>query len=157
MKNPWSRAARSALIGAACALSATVHAQAVTVKDAWVRAPAPGQQVAGAYMELLSRTTTTLLSIASPAAGRVELHNMTMEDGVMKMRPVGQIDLPGGRPVKLAPGGVHVMLMDLKRPLKPGDKVPLTLKVEQGNNSRSLFTVQAEVRTDAPGGAGHQH
>jgi len=147
---------RSALIGAVCALSATAHAQAVTVRDAWIRAPAPGQQVAGAYMELLSRTTTTLLSVASPAAGRVELHNTTLEDGVMKMRLVGQIELPGGRPVKLAPGGVHVMLMDLKRPLKPGDKVPLTLKVEQGNNNRSIFTVQAEVRAVATG-ANHQH
>jgi copper(I)-binding protein len=154
MKSPWSRAARSALIGVVCALSSTVYAQAVTVKEAWVRAPAPGQQVAGAYMELLSRSTTTLLSVASPAAGRVELHNTTMEDGVMKMRPVGQIELPGGRPVKLAPGGAHIMLMDLKRPLKPGDKIPFTLKVEQGNYSRSTFTVQAEVRASGPD---HQH
>ena len=158
MNSPWPLAARSALIGAVFALSAAAaHAQPVTVKDAWIRAPAPGQKVAGAYMELLSRTTTTLISVTSPVAGRVELHNTTMEDGVMKMRSVGRIELPGGRPVKLAPAGLHAMLIDLKRPLKPGDKVPLTLTVEQENTSRSIFTVQAEVRPAAAADAHHQH
>ena len=158
MKFPWPHAVQFVLIGAACALSAAAAcAQPVTVKGAWIRAPAPGQKVAGAYMELLSRATTTLVSVASPAAGRVELHNTTMEGGVMKMRRVEQVELPAGQPVQLAPGGLHVMLIDLKRPLKPGDKVPLTLKVEQGNNSRSFFTVQAEVREVAAAAEHHQH
>jgi copper(I)-binding protein len=125
-----------------------VQAQPVTVKDAWVRAPAPGQKVAAAYMELVSRgNSMVLIGIASPVAGRAEVHSTTVEDGVIKMRPAGNIELPAGEPVKLAPGGLHVMLMDLKQPLKPGDKVPLALTVQRADlTSRSVFAVQAEVR-----------
>ena len=101
-------------------------------------------------MELVSRANNTLVSVSSPVAARAELHNTTMEEGVMKMRPVGRIELPAGKPVKLAPGGLHVMLIDLKQPLKPGDKVPLTLTVQREDlGSRAIFTVQAEVRTVA--------
>ena len=147
-----------ALIAAACAMPAgEAQAQPVTVKDAWVRAPAPGQKVAGAYMELVSRTHLALTAVASPAAASAELHSMSMEEGVMKMRPVARIELPAGKPVKLAPGGFHIMLVDIKLPLKPGDKVPLTLTVQRADfSSRSVFTVQAEVRPAAAGSA-HQH
>ena len=137
--------------------AAPVQAQPVTVKDAWVRAPAPGQKVAAAYMELVSRgNSMVLIGVASPVAGRVELHSTTVEDGVMKMRPAGNIELPAGKPVKLAPGGLHVMLMDLKQPLRPGDKVPLALTVQRADlSSRSVFAVQAEVRAAADAKAHH--
>jgi copper(I)-binding protein len=132
------------------------QAQPVTVKDAWVRAPAPGQKVAGAYMELVSRTHMALTAVASPAAAGVELHSTSMEEGVMRMRPVARIELPAGKPVKLAPGGLHIMLVDIKQPLKPGDKVPLTLTVQRADlASRSVFTVQAEVRNPSPEKAHH--
>lgn len=131
-------------------LPAAAVAQPVTVNDAWVRAPAPGQKVAAAYMELTSRVNLSLVAVASPVAAAVELHNTTLDGGVMKMRPVGRIDLPAGRAVKLAPGGLHAMLVDLKQPLKAGDKVPLTLTVQRADNSsRSVFTVQAVVRKPA--------
>jgi copper(I)-binding protein len=157
MKRPWQRAGRFALIAAVCAVSAAaVQAQPVTVKNAWIRVPAPGQKVAGAYMELLSRNRTTLTSVASVVAGRGELHSSALEDGVMKMRPVARIELPAGQPVTLAPGGLHVMLIDLKQQLKPGDKVPLTLTVQLENAGRSIFTVQAEVRAVAAAET-HQH
>lgn len=139
-------------------LPAAAVAQPVTVNDAWVRAPAPGQKVAAAYMELKSKQTSFLVSIASPAAGAVELHITTLEGGIMKMRPVGKVELPGGKPVKLAPGGVHVMLLDLKQPLKPGDKVPLTLTVQRDDrSSRSVFSVQAVVREGPPEKTQHHH
>lgn len=116
-----------ALIAAGCAMPANeAQAQPVAVKDAWARAPAPGQKVAGAYKELVSRTHMALTAVASPAAAGVELHSTSMEAGVMRMRPVARIELPAGKPVKLAPGGLHIMLVDIKQPLKPGDKVPLT-------------------------------
>jgi len=138
-------------------LPAAAVAQPVTVNDAWVRAPAPGQKVAGAYMELTSKQRSFLVSVASPAAGAAELHITTLDGGIMKMRPVGKIELPGGKPLKLAPGGVHVMLLDLKQPLKPGDKVPLTLTVQRDDrSSRSVFTVEAVVR-DAPPEKAPQH
>ena len=147
-----------ALIGAGCAVPADeAQAQPVTVKDAWVRATAPGQKVAGAYMELVSRTDMALTAVASPVAASAELHSTSMEEGVMRMRPIARIELPAGKPVKLAPGGLHIMLVDIKQPLKPGDKVPLTLTVQRADfASRNVFTVQAEVRgpgSDAP----HRH
>jgi copper(I)-binding protein len=146
-----------ALIAAGCAMPADkTQAQPVTVKDAWVRAPAPGQKVAGAYMEIVSRTHMVLTAVASPAAASVELHSTSMEDGVMRMRPVARIELPVGKPVMLAPGGLHAMLVDLKQPLKPGDKVPLTLTVQRADlASRSVFTIQAEVRNPGPESAHH--
>jgi len=128
----------------------TVAAQPAGVKDAWVRAPAPGQNVAGAYMEITSRTHHWLVAAASPVAARAELHAMTLDDGVMRMRPLEKIELPGGKPVKLAPGGLHIMLVDLKQSLKRGDKVPITLTVQRADlASRAVFTVQAEVRADS--------
>ncbi len=139
-----------AFIACGSVLPAAAQAQPVAVKDPWVRAPAPGQKVAGAYMELVSRANNTLVSVSSPVAARGELHTMTMEEGVMKMRPAGRIELRAGRPVKLEPGGLHVMLIDLKQPLKPGDKVPLTLTLHRTDSgNRVVFTVQAEVRTVA--------
>ena len=147
-----------ALIAAGCAVAAgAARAQPVTVKDAWVRAPAPGQKVAGAYMELVSRAPLVLTGVASPAAASAELHATSMEEGVMRMRPVARIELPAGATVKLAPGGLHVMLMDLKQPLKPGDKVPLTLTVQRADFAgSSVFTVIAVVRAGAPD-TGHGH
>ena len=140
-----------AIIAAGCAVSAgAVRAQPVTVKDAWVRAPAPGQKIAGAYLELVSRTDLVLTAVASSAAASAELHSTSLDEGVMRMRPVARIELPAGKPVKLAPGGLHIMLIDVKQPLKPGDKVPLTLTVQRADFSgRSMFTVQAEVRPAA--------
>jgi len=153
-----SRLALLAFVAAGCAVATgAARAQPVTVKDAWVRAPAPGQKVAGAYMELASRTSMALIAVASPAAARVELHSTSMDGGVMKMRPVARIELPAGKAVKLAPGGLHIMLVDLKLPLKPGDKVPLTLTVQRAElASPSVFTVQAEVRGSAPD-TDHRH
>jgi len=143
-----------ALVGCGWAMAA--FAQPATVKDAWVRAPAPGQSVAGAYMEITGRTHHWLVAVASPVAARAEFHATTLDDGVMKMRAVESIELPGGKPVKLAPGGLHIMLTDLKRALKHGEKVPITLTVLRGDRaSRAVFTVQAEVRGAGPAPAHH--
>lgn len=147
-----------ALVAAGCGLAAGVaRAQPVTVEDAWVRAPAPGQKVAGAYLEIVSRTPLALTGVASASAATAELHSTSMEGGVMRMRPVARIELPAGKVVKLAPGGLHIMLVNLRQPLKPGDRVPLTLTVQGADlASRSIISVQAEVR-DAGSGTGHQH
>lgn len=86
-------------------------------------------------------------AVASPAAASVELHSTSLEEGVMRMRLVARIELPAGKTVKLARGGLHVMLVDIKQPLKPGDRVPLTLTVQRADfASRSVFAVQADVR-----------
>ena len=145
----------SFVVLAACGCVAPVFAQPVSVKNAWVRAPVPGQNVAGAYMELTSLNNLALISVTSPVAGRAELHSMSVEGSVMKMRPLGRIELPAGKTVKLAPGGLHVMLMDLKQPLKPGNRVALALTVHRADGNRVVFTIEAEVRAPAPAHQGH--
>jgi len=125
----------------------------VKVSDPWVRATVSGQKVAGAYMEIVSQRDAALVAAASPVAGVVEIHTMKMEGDVMRMRAVERIDLPAGKPVQLAPGGYHVMLMDLKQELKPGSTVLLTLTIAVEGKEPDTVQVTAPVRE----GAGHHH
>jgi periplasmic copper chaperone A len=125
-------------------------AEPVNVRHAWVRAPVAGQPVVGAYLELESPRDAALVGVETPLAGRVELHSMSMDGGVMKMRQVPRIDLPANKPVKLSPGGLHLMLFGVKEPVKPGSSVSLTLIIETAEGTRSTVRVDAEVRTAAP-------
>ena len=130
----------------------------VTVKDSWVRGTTPAQKATGAFMEITSSESAVLLSASSPVAGVVEIHTMKMEDGVMKMRAMPKLELPAGKGVKLAPGGNHVMLMDLKQQLKKGDVVPITLKVEGKDKQVQTIEIKAEVRDlGAPATMDHGH
>ena len=135
----------------------TFAAEMVSVGNAWARATAPGQKTAGAYMELTSEVDAALVAVASPAAGKTELHTMSMDGGVMRMRPVAKIDLPAKKAVKLAPGGLHVMLLDIRQPLKEGDKVPLTLTIRGGGNAQSTIKVEAQVRAAGSASMHHGH
>jgi copper(I)-binding protein len=105
-------------------------------------------------MELTSSGGAVLLSAASAVAEVVELHEMLMEGSTMKMRALDRLELPAGRKVELRPGGYHVMLMDLRRTLKPGETVPITLTVEGSGARRTSIEVKAEVRDLAAAGAG---
>ena len=135
-------------------LSPPVYAQ-VTVTEPWVRATVASQMATGAFMTLKSATPARLVGASSPVAGVVEVHEMAMQDNVMRMRAVDALELPAGREVQLKPGGYHVMLMDLTRDLKAGETVPITLVVEQGGTRRTV-EVQAVVRAlGAAMGAGH--
>lgn len=127
------------------AAAAAAHAQ-VEARAAWVRGTVQGQTTAGAYMRLLSGSGASLVGAESPAAGSVEIHEMRMEGNVMRMREVSKLKLPSGKVVELKPGGYHMMLVDLKRPLKKGDLVPIRLKVELGDKSVKTISVAAEVR-----------
>jgi copper(I)-binding protein len=131
-------------------LAASVQAQ-VTVKDAWVRATVPQQKATGAFMQLQAGKDSKLVSASSPVTPVVEVHEMVMQDNVMKMRQVPGIDLPAGKTVELKPGGYHVMLMDLKQPVKEGDVVPITLVVEGKDGKRESVEVKASVRALAAG------
>ncbi len=130
-------------------LAAPVFAADIKIENAWIREPAPGQKVVGGFLDITSQKGGALIGASSPVAGLVELHEMKMDNGVMLMRPLQKIDLPKGQTVKLEPGGLHLMLEDLKRPLKAGDKVPLTLKIRRGEKVEKV-KVSAEVRSMMP-------
>ena len=127
-------------------LTTSVYAQSVEVKEAWVRGTVQGQSATGAFMELTSKNNARLISASSPAAKTVEVHNMKVEGGVMKMYPVDGVDLPAGKTVKLAPGGYHVMLMGLNMPLQAGRSIPFKLTFELADKKRETIALNVEVR-----------
>jgi hypothetical protein len=136
---------RFALAALASLLVALPAAAQVTVTDPWVRGTVQGQMATGAFMKLQSANAARLVEASSPVAGVVEIHEMTMQNNVMRMRAVQALDLPAGRAVELKPGGYHVMLMDLKQQMKEGEVVPLTLVVESAGK-RETIEVKAPVR-----------
>ena len=117
-----------------------------TVKDPWVRGTVANQKATGMFAQLMSAGGGKLVAVSSPLAGIVEIHEMAMDGNVMKMRAVPGLDLPAGKTVELKPGGYHVMLMDLKKELKAGDTVPLTLVVEGADKKRETIEVKAAVK-----------
>jgi copper(I)-binding protein len=124
----------------------------VTAHDPWARATVPGQKVAGAYVKLSADQATRLVSAASPAAQTVEIHQMSMENGVMKMRAVPALDIPAGGSVELKPGGYHLMLFGLKKPLAAGETITLTLKFQDAAGKSQTLELAANVRA-----AGESH
>jgi periplasmic copper chaperone A len=139
-------AVRLSLIAAVTVPSAAPAAEAIRVIDPWARATLPGQKVGGVYMEIISPRDARLTGVSTPVAGAAEVHSMTLDGGTMKMRVLKALDLPAGASVKLAPGGYHVMLFDLKKPLVAGEKVPLTLVIEDAGKRRHKIAVSAIVR-----------
>jgi copper(I)-binding protein len=128
----------------------------IQIEQAWARATAPGAQVAGGYMLIRNSGAAAdrLLSAASPAAARVELHVHINDNGVMKMREVRGYDVPAKGAFELKPGGAHLMFMDIKRPFKEGEKLPVKLKFEKAGD------VNAEFRVGGMGAASpvqHKH
>lgn len=128
-----------------CLLSLNVHA-AVTISNAWARATAPGQEVGAAYMTLKSDTTAHLIKAETSAAGTVEIHEMSMNNGVMKMRMMEQLELPAAKAVVLAPGGFHFMLFDLKKPLVTGDQIELVLTIKDAKGKPRKQMVKLPVK-----------
>ncbi|MCC2972279.1 copper chaperone PCu(A)C [Massilia sp. IC2-476] len=126
-------------------LSASVFAQ-VSVSDPWIRATVPAQKVTGAFMRVQSPAPARLVGVQTDIAGRAELHEMAMEGQTMRMRRVDAIELPAGKAVNLASGGYHVMLMDLKRQVKEGENVDLTLQVQDAAGKRQDVKLSVPVR-----------
>ena len=124
-------------------LSACEANESVAIMDNWVRANAPGQSVGAAYMTLLSAQDSTMIKAEADIAGSVEIHSMKMENGVMKMRMLEELPLKAGKAEKLAPGGFHLMLFNLKKPLIAGEKVNFTLRFKDaaGNTTQQQVTL----------------
>lgn len=145
----------------------------VSIKDAWVRQTNAGQEVGAAYMTLSSTQDATLVGVESDVSKSVEIHSMTMQNGVMKMRMLDSLPLRAGKPYKLAPGGFHLMLFDLKKPLTVGEQVNFvlhfrtkdrTIKDSKSKDSKGNVefkqNIQAKVQSSADDSAGtdaHSH
>lgn len=138
-------------------LSFAAFAQSVKVEDAWARSTVAGQQAGGVFMTLESDRKAALVGVKSPEANKVEIHEMKNEGGVMKMRPLPRLELPAGKKVSLAPGGYHLMVIGIKKPLTAGEKLPITLTVEDENKKTSTVEVNAEIRPAANAGSQHHH
>ena len=136
---------KSAFLVAAALFAAAAHAQ-VTVDKPWVRTTVAQQTATGAFMTITSAQGGKLVSASSPIAASVEVHEMKMEGDVMKMRPVGALPLPAGKPVELKAGAYHMMLTGLKKPVKFGDVVPITLVIEDAAGKRQSVEVQATAK-----------
>ena len=122
---------------------------ALTIDHPFARATPPGATSGGVYFAIVNRgaDADNLVSASSPVAGGAEVHTMTMEGTLMRMRPYGPLAIPRGATVALRPGGVHVMLLNLKRPLVAGETIPLRLTFEKAGT----IEVAAAVIPFAPG------
>ena len=132
-------------------VSAPVLAQ-IQIDKPWARATAPGAKVAGGYMVIRNAGAAAdrLVSASSPASARVELHVHLNEGGVMKMREVPGYEVPAKGSFELKPGGAHLMFMQIKRPFKEGEKLPVTLKFEKAGEIKAEFHVGRLGESAAP-------
>jgi copper(I)-binding protein len=126
--------------------SGVVWAQ--NVSDAWVRPAVKGQMATGAFMNITAKENSKLLSVSSPVAGVVEIHEMKMDKDVMKMSALTDgLELPAGKTVELKPGGHHIMLMDLKEPLLTDGTVPMTLTFVDAKGNKSTQELKVPVKS----------
>lgn len=118
------------------------HAQ-VTIDGAWARATVPNQSATGAFMRLTAQKDVVLTGASSPVADIVEVHEMWMDKGIMRMRPADRVPLKAGQTIELKSGGLHVMMMDLKKQIKAGERVALTLSFTAADGRVSTVEVNA--------------
>ncbi len=150
-------------LAAAIALSLPASAQEtklndLTIEKAYARATVPNQPAGAAYLliENKGKAADKLTGASSPVAKSVEIHTMTMDGNVMKMREVGQIELKPSAKLEMKPGeGYHLMLMGLRQPLKAGDTFPMTLTFEKAGKAEVKVTVQE--KKESKGGSHHMH
>jgi periplasmic copper chaperone A len=150
------RAALMLALFAAPAAADEVKAGDLVITQAWSRATPGGAKIAGGYLTIENKGAAPdrLIGGAGDVAAKIEVHEMATKDGVMTMRPLEKgLAIEPGKTVKLAPGGYHLMMMDLKGPLKQGDKVPLTLEFEKAGKVNLSLDVQG-VGAQGPAGAG---
>jgi copper(I)-binding protein len=128
----------------------------VAVHNGWARETTTGVTVSAGYARIENGTgqSVRLTAVDTPAAGRVEIHNVINDGGLVRMRPLADgLDIPAGETVELRPGGYHLMLLDLQRPLRGGERIPVTFRFGTG----APVTASFEVRTAAQAAQGGGH
>jgi copper(I)-binding protein len=149
LSKPLAFAACLLIAGAALAQTGQVE-----LKDAWARATPGKAENGAAYLTIVSPAADRLVSVSTPVAKKAELHTMTTEGGVMKMRPLAGIDVAPGQPVTLKPGGAHIMLMGLNQPLQAGQSFPLTLSFEKAGQREVTVAIEKPGAMGPGGQAG---
>lgn len=146
-----------ALVAALFALPA--FAADIRVEDAWARASLGQARNGAAYMivHATGAQPDRLVAASSPAAGKVELHNHIMAGNVAQMRPVDAIEIVPGSPTVLQPGGLHVMLLDLRAPLQAGHSFPVTLRFERAGEVQIQVEIRPARGGSTPPHGGHTH
>jgi copper(I)-binding protein len=136
--------------------AATPALAQIQIEKPWTRATAPGAAVAGGYMVIRNAGVAgdRLASVSSPAAAKVEMHVHVNDNGVMKMREVRGYDVPAKGSFELKPGGAHLMFVDIKRPFKEGDRLPVKLKFDKAGEIGVEFQVGALGQGAAPAAHG---
>lgn len=140
----------SAMFIASILISACSKQDSIEIKNQWVRASNDGQDVSAAYMTIVSNEDTCLITIDSDVADVIEIHSMSMENGVMKMRMLDTLDLIAGKPTELSPGGFHLMLFDLKKPLAAGKEAHFTLHFKNKAGQEKTISVTSPIKAEAP-------
>ena len=149
------RAIRTVLLVASfvfAAGAASAQTGGLQVENAWARATPGKSQIGAAYVTIQSPTPDRLVAASTPVAKEAQLHTMEMSGMVMKMRPISGVDIPADKPVTLGPGGMHIMLMGLKEPLKAGQSFPLTLNFAKAG-TRTVDVAVEPVGATGPAAA----
>jgi copper(I)-binding protein len=147
--------AASLLIAPLATNAAEVKAGDLVITQAWSRATPGGAKIGGGYLTIENKGSTAdrLIGGSGDIASKIEVHEMAMNNGVMTMRALDKgLTIEPGKMVALAPGGYHLMMFDLKNPLKQGDEVPVTLEFEKAGKVKVSLSVQG-VGAQAPNGA----
>jgi hypothetical protein len=147
------RALIAGFTAAFLALAAHAQEPGIAVEQAWARATPGAVKTGAAYLTLVNngKLSDRLLGVSTPVADSASLHETKMEGGIMKMRPLGPVDLPPGKSLELKPGGNHIMLEGLKHPLKEGEHFPLTLAFEKAG-TREVTVMVGKVGAMGPAG-----
>lgn len=159
-KSIVSVAALALLLSGAAAIAHDYKAGALKIGHPWSRATPAGAKVGGGYLSIenTGATPDRLVAISAPFAGRSEIHEMAVTDGVMTMRPLENgVDVPAGAKVEFKPGGYHIMFMDLKQPLKQDDRLKGTLTFEKAGAVEVEFKVEGMGAKGGDSGAHKGH
>lgn len=148
---------RLLVAAAAAAVNATVATSAfaappadVEITNAWARPTVPGQAVGGAYFDVRSTRGATLVEVRSDVADAVQVHEMSRDGDIMRMRELKTLALPAGQTVHLSPGGIHLMLLELKHPLRVGEAVSLRVTLQDARRRKQTLQVSAPISANPP-------
>ena len=138
------------LVIASTTIIACNKQDSIEIKNQWVKTTHEGQDVSAAFLTIISKEETRLISVETDIAESVEIHSMTMEDWVMKMRMLESLPLPANKSTELKPGGFHLMLFNLKQPLIEGAQAKLTLHFKNQAGQEKTISIISPIKTESP-------